>query len=106
MEKQMLIAGIKNLAGTGKSSGKPYSMFFATVLEPSLVEGPVRNAAGFEAREVECEEQVMQQLARCKFPVSVTAWLVINRDNKIKISSVRIVEAAKPVGEKTVAASA
>lgn len=104
MEKLMVIAGIKNLSGTGKQSGRPYSMYLATVLEPSVIEGPVRNACGYEAREVECTEQVLQQLCRSKFPTTVTSFLVINRDNKIRIDSVRIVE-AKP-GEKSVGTAA
>lgn len=103
MEKQMIIAGVKNLAGTGKASGKPYSMFFATVLEPALIEGPVRNAAGFEAREMECDEQVLHQLSRLSFPVTVSAYLLINRDNKVKINSVRVSEAAKAAPVKPAA---
>jgi hypothetical protein len=98
MEKRFLIAGVKNIAGTSKKSGNNYSMFFATVLEPSAVGGVVKDAAGYEAREIEVEEQAMKQLAREVFPCEALAWLEINRDNKIRISSVKL-QAKQPVGQ-------
>lgn len=106
MEKKFLVTGIKNIAGKSKKTGNQFSMFIATVLEPTAVGGMVADACGYEAREIEVEEQVLRQMSREAFPVEVTAWLELNRDNKVRINSVKMSEPAKLVSTPAKAATA
>lgn len=94
MEKKLIVCGVLNMAGIAKKSGNRYSMFKLFALEPIAIQGNVANACGYEPREYECEEQVLNQLQRCEFPVDVTAFLDLRRDNKVSINSVRILPAA------------
>ncbi len=97
MQKKILVAGVINLQGRAKASGNPYSMFKLTALEPAVIERNVHNASGYVAREFDCNEQVMRQLERERFPVEVDAFLQIGRDNKVEIDSVRILEQRETV---------
>lgn len=108
LSKKMLVAGVLNMAGRAKSSGNPYSMFKMTVLEPTVIQGNIANACGYESREIDTEEQVLRQLQHEKFPVEVEAFMDIGRDNKIRVQSVRILEqrAIEPVSAAKVGAAA
>lgn len=104
MEKRLIIAGVKHFSGVGKQSGNPYSFAKVIVLEPALVNGPVVNAAGYEAREFDAESHVLTQLQSAKFPVEVMAFLeIVGRENKISINSVKFLQPAKvaPAESKT-----
>lgn len=96
MEKRLIVAGVLNMSGTSKKTGNRYSMFKLYALEPIAIQGNIANACGFEPREYECEEQVLNQLQREGFPCDVMAFLDLRRDNKVSINSVRILPQLVP----------
>lgn len=95
MEQQLIIAGIQRMQGTGKQSGKAYDFCKVNVLQPIQQRGPVTQAHGFEAQDMNCEDVVLGQLNGANFPCVVKAELVIGRDTKVSIKSVTILDKAK-----------
>lgn len=103
MQKSVIVSGVMNMKGRSKRTGNDYSMSKMTVLEPYIIKGAIADAAGFEAREIDCEDDVMQQLRGVKFPCEVIAHMEIGRENKVRVSSVEPVKSAvvRPAEAKT-----
>lgn len=98
MKSQMIIAGIKRLAGKSKKTGNDYDFWTATVLNKTMVQGATAAAHGYEASEMSCDPAVAMTLRDAKFPVNVDAQLRLDRDNKA------IIEVATPTTQKAAAA--
>lgn len=86
----LVIAGVVNIAGTSSKNNRPYSLYKATVLDLKTPSGNVARAMGFQATEMSCTEQVMNQLDKAQFPVEVEAFMETNRNNEAEINSIRI----------------
>jgi len=96
MEQKLKIVGVRNFAGESKSTGKNYSFYKCTILEPMRLGHVIIAGSGFDARELDLSETAYKSLISKPFPQDVNARLEMDRDNKLKIEEVFFLSPPKP----------
>lgn len=98
MQMKIVVAGIYNRSGISQKTQRPYDIHSLIVLEPVKLEGTIVNGAGYVAREMDCNAQVMSQLSQVKFPAEVEGFFSMRNDNKLQCDSVRVPAALAKAG--------
>lgn len=93
MKMKLIIAGVARFAGQSKKTGNNYDFCRANVLEEIVTNKLIQQAEGYEAKDMDCEPQILIQLRGVGFPIQCDCELQIGRDNKVRIVSAEPVKA-------------